>query len=68
MACVMSLYDYQRGIDIYKEDEPFYALIMAAMLKADSDNAFKLRQVFPETWSELSNRYQRPGGRLEGEE
>jgi hypothetical protein len=63
----MSLYDYQRGIEIYKEDEPFYALIMAAMLKADSDNAFKLERIFPETWRELRKRYNAPGGRLEGE-
>lgn len=63
----MSLYDYLRGIEIYKEDNPFYALIMAAMLKADSRNIFKLRQMFPETWQELSDRYKRPGGRLEGE-
>lgn len=63
----MSLYDYQRGIEMYKNDEPFYAFIMAAMLKADSDNLFKLQRLFPETWRELNKRYNAPGGRLEGE-
>ena len=63
----MSLFDYQRCIEMSKEDEPFYALIMAAMLKADSDNCFKLQRVFPETWRELRQRYNAPGGRLEGE-
>jgi len=63
----MSLFDYQRGIEIYKEDEPFYALIMAAMLKADTNNVAKLQRVFPDVWLELQHRYNAPGGRLKGE-
>lgn len=63
----MSLHDYQAAIEMFKKDEPFYALIMAAMLKADSDNCFKLERLFPETWRELRARYNAPGGRLEGE-
>lgn len=45
-------------------DQPFYALIMAAMRKADSYNAEKLRYVFPEVWVELQERYNAPGGFL----
>lgn len=63
----MSLYDYERSIEMFKADEPFYALIMAAMLKADTDNCFRLQRVFPETWLELRKRYNAPGGRIEGE-
>lgn len=63
----MSLFDYERSVEMFKKDEPFYALVMAAMLKADSDNLFKLQRVFPDTWRELHERYNAPGGRLEGE-
>lgn len=63
----MTLHSYLRAVELFKNDEPFYALIMAAMLKADSDNMFRLQRVFPETWRELHERYNTPGGRLEGE-
>jgi len=63
----MSLYDYERSIEMFKADEPFYALIMAAMLKADADNCFRLQRVFPETWLELRKRYSAPGGKIDGE-
>lgn len=47
---------------------PFYALLMAAMREADSNNIAKLKEAFPNTWVELKARYNAPGGRLEGEE
>lgn len=63
----MSYYDYQASKVIDAEDYPFYALVMAAMRKADSDNARALCHAFPSTWSELQDRYAAPGGFLPGE-
>lgn len=63
----MSLYDYRRAIEMYRADEPFYALVMAAMLRASSMNVVKLRAAFPDVWDELEARYHAPGGRLDHE-
>lgn len=63
----MSLYDYQESQKIAVQDFGFYALIMAAMRKADTDNLYRLQRLFPETWRELLARYNAPGGKLEGE-
>jgi hypothetical protein len=63
----MSLYDYKASVEMEMNDYPFYALIMAAMRKADTDNLFRLQRLFPETWQELRMRYNAPGGLLEGE-
>lgn len=58
----MSLYDYRVSMKIRSLDFPFYALIMAAMRQADSDNAAKLRMLWPEIWAELDMRYNAPAG------
>jgi hypothetical protein len=63
----MSYFDYVESRDIALEDYSFYALIMAAMRQADTENALKLRTAFPEVWDELWKRYDSPGGRLAGE-
>ena len=63
----MSLYDYKVSQRISAKGHPFYALIMAAMRQADSDNADALRSAFPDTWRELQARYNAPGGSLPGE-
>lgn len=63
----MSQFDYAVSRDIEAKDYPFYALIMAAMRKADSVNSAKLRRVFPDVWAELQERYNAPGGLLSGE-
>lgn len=60
----MSRHDYERSYDLARRDEPFYALIMAAMRKADSMNAARLRREFPDTWNELQARYDAPAGLL----
>jgi TorA maturation chaperone TorD len=61
----MSLNDYQESQQIgVWEDWTFYALIMAAMRKADDENLAKLESVFPETLAELRARYNAPGGAL----
>lgn len=64
----MSLYDYKVSQKISAKDYPFYALIMAAMRQADSRNIEMLKMSFPETWDELNQRYNAPGGLLPGEE
>lgn len=63
----MSLFDYRASQRILQDDPPFYALIMAAMRKADTANAGMLRFAFPVTWHELQARYDSPGGLLPGE-
>jgi len=63
----MSLHDYRRSAALADADEPFYGLVMAAMRRADTDNARKLAQAFPEAWHELQARYASPGGRLESD-
>ena len=67
----MSYHEYLKGKELVLDDPPFYALIQAAMRRADSDNAEKLRSIFPGVWRELNARYNSPGGLLpedEGEE
>lgn len=61
----MSKHDYDQSKKI--ADLPFYALIMGAMRKADTWNAQTLASAFPEVWEELQERYNAPGGYLEGE-
>ena len=48
-------YEMSRKIDT--EDYPFYALIMAAMRQADTRNAAKLREAFPDTWAYIEHAY-----------
>jgi hypothetical protein len=60
-------YDYMVAQQIAAQDYPFYALIQAAMLKADTQNTAILRAVYPEEWAELDARYNAPGGLLPGE-
>ena len=60
----MSYRDYVIGREIAAEDYPFYALIQAAMRKADSENLVKLQAAFPLVAQELRIRYNAPGGIL----
>ncbi len=64
----MSLFDYQQSLTIAAQNRPFYALLMAAMRQADSDNVELLKHAFPATWDELHARYNAPGGLLESEQ
>lgn len=61
---IAGLYDYRLSQKLADQDLPFYALIMAAMRKADTENAAKLRAMWPEVWEELEQRYHAPGGML----
>ena len=63
----MSRFDYEQSKYMVALDYSFYALIMAAMRQADTQNLFLLRQAFPDTWDELEARYHAPGGLLPGE-
>jgi hypothetical protein len=63
----VSLFDYKTSQHLAMADYPFYALIMAAMRKADGENLAKLRAAWPKVWAELAARYQAPGGLLPGE-
>lgn len=58
----MGLHEYQQSIELGKLDPPFYALIMAAMRKADTDNMAALERAFPAVAVELRLRYNAPGG------
>jgi len=63
----VSYHEYEESLKLNAEDAPFFALIMAAMRKADSFNIERLRVAFPETYRELTARYNAPGGRLPGD-
>lgn len=63
----MSLFDYRKAQELAKADIPFYALIMAAMRKADSTNLAMLRSMYPEIYREVEARYNAPGAILEGD-
>lgn len=45
-------------------DDPFYGLLMATMRAADTLNAIKLREAFPEVWLEMFDRHNAPAGLL----
>lgn len=60
--------DYLLARDLWAKDTGFYVLLMATMMKADTINTIRLRNVFPKVWLELQARYDAPDARLEGEE
>lgn len=60
----MSLHHYEISKELEASDLPFYALLMAAIRRADSDNMAKFRACWPEIVDELQARYDAPGGRL----
>jgi hypothetical protein len=64
----VSLFEYRASRDLSAADPPFYALIMAAMRRADGQNEAKLRAMWPEVWEELDARYNAPAGLLPGEQ
>lgn len=65
----MSHYDYLLSKALAdNEATSFYALIMAAMRRADSDNQITLAFGFPAVWKELQDRYNAPGGALDSDD
>jgi hypothetical protein len=63
----MTRIDYQIAVELKNSDTPFYALIMAAMMRADSENIEILKAGWPEVWRETQARWNAPGGALTGE-
>lgn len=60
----MSHYDYEMSKYASAHNYPFYALIMAAIRQADTDNLEKIKEAWPEVYQEFVNRYNAPGGIL----
>jgi hypothetical protein len=54
--------DFQQG-----EPRSFYAILMMAMDRADTQNLAKLKAAFPEVYEEMRARYLAPGGILPGD-
>jgi len=63
----MAFWDYMKKEEIMRLDPSFDALIMAAYQKADTFNAEMLQALFPAQCKELQERYNAPGGKLEGD-
>lgn len=63
----MSLHSYRVSKDLSAEDPPFDALIFAALRKADTQNAAKIRTSWPDLFKEFKQRYNAPGGYLDHE-
>ncbi len=63
----MSYHDYRESQRIELKGYSFYAIVMAAMRQADTANTELLVEAFPQVHAELSQRYNAPGGLLEGE-
>lgn len=64
----MSLHSYHYSRKLLVKDPPFYALIMCAIAKADTDNLRKLIQLFPAVVLEYKERYNSPLGILPSDE
>jgi hypothetical protein len=60
----VGLIDYHAGVKLARTDPPFYGLLVALMLRADSFNAARLRAAFPDDWDEVQARYNAAGGVL----
>ncbi len=63
----VSHFDYEASIALLAEEPPFWSLVMAAMVRGDTDNARTLRAAFPDVYDEVCARYNAPGGYLPGE-
>ena len=60
----MSLHEYLESQEIDKHNYQFYALLMALIRKADTNNLSKLTLMWPDTVAEFRARYNAPGGVL----
>lgn len=61
----LNLHEYEESIRIASFDYPFYALIAAAMRKADTNNLGRLRRMFPYVYDGLVRRLNEPLGVVE---
>lgn len=63
----MSLFDYRQALILVAQNPSYDAILMAAMLRADSANGARLAEAFPDLTLELLDRRNAPGGLLPGE-
>lgn len=63
----LDLYSYRKCQKLASNDPPFYALIAAAMRRADTQNMAKLKAMWPRVAQDLQARYDSPGGFLKEE-
>ena len=63
----MSRREYDQSKYIDRLDPDFYAIVMAAMRRADTENLRMLQNCWPGVWMELQMRYNAPGGVLTGD-
>lgn len=56
--------EYQESQEIDRHGYGFYAIVMAAMLKADTANTHKLKHMWPWIYDELEARHNATGGHL----
>lgn len=57
---MFDLYEYKQAQLLASWDAPFYAYIAAAVMKADTQNFTKLREMFPEVVEMLGKYYNTP--------
>ena len=67
VRAAVSWHEYMEAKLLARTGAPFYSFLIAAMHQADSFNAAKLRDAWPELWDETQARYNAPGGLLPGE-
>lgn len=58
----LSWHSYLASKEVERRDFPFYAIIVAAMKKADDDNLRALKHVFPGLFEQALERYNQPMG------
>lgn len=63
----MSLHEYRESQEIDRHGYEFYSLMMAAVRQADDTNLNKLKLMFPDLVIEFRDRYNAPGGVIEGD-
>jgi hypothetical protein len=61
----LNYHEWRAARELHRQDVPFYALIVAALWKADTGNAERLREAFPDTCAMAQARYDAPGGLLD---
>lgn len=67
MTFISDYFAYRKSVELGQDDPSFYALIMAAMRKADSLNVVILRGAFPTVWDDLQARHDAPAGVLDSD-
>jgi hypothetical protein len=63
----MTLHDYELSKHISTRGYAWYAMLMALIRDADTDNLAKIEREWPDVVAEFRARYNAPGGLLEGD-